>query len=308
MNERSQSRFLIAIPTFRRQALLNRLLSGIAEISVPSDCNVEVLVMDNDSTPSARELVVRTAESYPFRLSYAHVSEPGLSSVRNYGLNRARQFDFLAMIDDDEIPQRQWLVELFNVQAATGADAVIGPVPRLLPDTAPRWLSRARFFDSPIYPDGTLIRDGYSGNCLLRMTSVARLAIAFDETLNFAGGEDLLFFRQLVKRGGRLAYAARAVAEESVGTDRATAGYVLKLNFRRGNTLSLCDRYLSEHGLAMAARALKAVTLVARGCITLIPYSIFRGQAGCVIALCDVARGLGALGGVLGYTYEAYAR
>ena len=158
MNEdsRDSRSVLIAIPTFRRPEMLNQLLRGIAGISAPHGCAVEVLVMDNDSTPGARDQVVRIAENFPFRLSYAHVEEPGLSSVRNFGLYRARQFDFLAMIDDDEIPQHQWLLELCNVQAATTADAVIGPVPRVLPEAAPGWLRRARFFDSPVYPDRTL--------------------------------------------------------------------------------------------------------------------------------------------------------
>jgi succinoglycan biosynthesis protein ExoM len=308
MESGASTRVLIAIPTFRRPVLLSRLLRGIGEIFTPHDCAVEVFVMDNDSAPSSRDLVERTAEGFPFPLSYAHVTEPGLSSVRNFGLQHARGFDFLAMIDDDEVPQPQWLVELLDVQAATAADAVIGPVPRVLPDEAPRWLQGGRFFDSPVYPDRAFVRDGYSGNCLLRVHSIERLAMAFDRTLNFAGGEDLLFFRQLVGRGGRLAYAARAVAEESVGAERATAAYILKLNFRRGNTLSLCDRHLSKRAATIVSRAIKAALLIVRGSITLLPYSLVRGRTGSVTALCDVARGLGALGGMLGYTYEAYAR
>jgi succinoglycan biosynthesis protein ExoM len=305
---RTPVRVLIAIPTFRRPELLNQLLHGIAEIFRPPGCIVEALVMDNDSAPSARDLVVQAAKSFPFPLLYAHVTEPGLSSVRNFALDRARRFDFLAMIDDDEIPQRQWLVELLNVQTETAADGVIGPVPRVLPEGAPRWLRRARFFDSPVYPDRTLVRDGYSGNCLLRMESIERLHLAFDQRLNFAGGEDLLFFRELADRGGTLAYAARAVAEESVGTERATSAYILRLNFRRGNTLSLCDRHFSKRATTVATRALKAGVLIARGCIALLPYTLLRGRAGLFIALCDVSRGLGALYGVVGYTYKAYAR
>jgi hypothetical protein len=45
-----------------------------------------------------------------------------------------------------------------------------------------------------------------------------------------------------------------------------------------------------------------------RGCITLLPYALLRGTAGSVISLCDVARGFGALAGIFGYTYNAYAR
>jgi len=299
---------LIAIPTFRRPDMLSRLLQSIARIWIPHGSVVEVLVMDNDSTPQARALVLGIAETFPLRLSYAHVTDPGLSSVRNFGLNRARDFDFLAMIDDDEIPQRQWLLELMNVQDATGADAVVGPVPRIVPDSAPGWLRRARFFDSPTYPDRTLVRDGYSGNCLLRIRSIQRLGITFDSAFNFAGGEDLLFFRELAQRGGALAFAAGAVAEETVGADRGTVSYVLKLHFRRGNTLSRCDLYFDKGWATAATRALKGVGLVARGCVRLLPYSFLRGRTGSVTSLCEVARGFGELCGIFGYTYQAYAR
>ena len=283
-------------------------MRGVAALSVPKRCSFNVLVMDNDATPSAGENVARIADTFPFPLSYAHVTEPGLSSVRNYSLERGRDFDFLAMIDDDEVPERQWLAELLEVQAATMADAVIGPVPRTLPEDAPAWLRGARFFDLPVYPDRSLIRDGYSGNCLLRMTSVERLNLAFHRSLDFAGGEDLLFFRQLASRGGTLAYAAHAVAIESVGDERATASYILKLNFRRGNTLSLCDRYMSDRFSTILVRTCKALGLIARGGVTLIPYSVMRGKSASILALCDVARGVGALAGIAGYTYNAYAR
>jgi succinoglycan biosynthesis protein ExoM len=310
MNEDSRDSHgvLIAIPTFRRPEMLERLLCGIAGISAPDGCAVEVLVLDNDSTPQARGQVLRIAESFPFRLSYAHVGTPGLSAVRNFALRRARHYDYLAMIDDDEIPQRQWLLELMKVQDATGADAVIGPVPRVMPGAAPLWLRRARLFDSPMYPDRTLVRDGHSGNCLLRIPSIRRLGITFDSTFNFAGGEDLLFFRELARRGGVLAFAAGAVAEETVSADRVTVSYILKLHFRRGNTLSRCDLYFDKGWATVAARALKGVGLVARGCARLLPNSFFRGRAGSVTSLCEVARGFGELCGIFGYTYQAYAR
>ncbi len=305
---RNALRVCIAIPTFRRPELLERLLGKLAELALPAGSDVEVLVLDNDPLPSVRELVERSSRDFPLKLSYAHVAEAGLSSVRNFALTSARNgFDFLAMIDDDEVPCREWLVELLRVQAATGADAVVGPVLQLLPAQAPPWLRRGHFFTLPIYPDGAFIIDGYSGNCLIRVGSIVSLRLAFDPAFNFAGGEDLLFFRQLHARGAKLAYARYAVAEETLGAERSTVSYVLKLNFRRGNTLSLCDRQMGGRR-RLAMRGIKAYARVALGSATLVPFTLLRGRRGAVAALCNLALGLGAVAGLFGFTYHAYSR
>jgi succinoglycan biosynthesis protein ExoM len=298
----------VAVPTFRRPELLERVLGGLARLTIPADVDLSVVVLDNNPQPEARDAVERIRRGFPFDLTHAHVAEPGLSSVRNFALTRAREgFDFLAMIDDDEMPHHRWLAELLRVQQETLADAVVGPVPRIVPRDAPRWLREGGFFELPVFPDRTLIKDGYSGNCLLRVASINRLGLAFDPALNFAGGEDLLFFRQLHAAGAKLAYARRAVAEEFVGAERLSASYILKLNFRRGNTLSLCDRHLGGVR-AVAVRPLKACARIALGSAMLAPKTIRRGRSGAVAALCDIALGLGALAGLVGYTYNAYGR
>ncbi|HMD02354.1 MAG TPA: glycosyltransferase, partial [Candidatus Baltobacteraceae bacterium] len=136
------------MPTYQRPELLERVLGGIARLAIPAGVEPCVIVLDNNPAPSARASVERLAVTFPFELRYSHVAEPGLSAVRNAALARARDgFDFLAMIDDDETPQRLWLSELLGVQRDTGADAVVGPVPRILPRDAPRWLREGGFFD-----------------------------------------------------------------------------------------------------------------------------------------------------------------
>ncbi len=302
-------RICVAIPTFRRPKLLDRLLTGIEALLIPAGIDVVVVVLDNDPAGSARTFVAARANGYRFPLAYEHVTEPGLTSVRNFALAYAAgRFVSLAMIDDDEAPQPQWLEELLRVQAATGADAVVGPVPHLMPADAPRWLRNGPFFDLPVYPDQAAMNDGYSGNCLLQTATIARLGIRFDPALNLAGGEDLLFFRQLLRGGARLVYAADAVAEELVGAERMTLSYLLRLNFRRGNTLALCDRLLEKGASVGPTRAAKAFARIVRGCFTVVPRFALGGHAGAVAALCDVAHGLGGLTGLFGHTYQAYGR
>ncbi len=194
-------RVCIAIPTYRRPMLLDRLLTGIATLNVPPDTAVEIVVVDNDPLESARALVAARTTAFRFPLAYEPVAEPGLSSVRNFALTYANgRCALLAMIDDDEAPQPQWLAELLRVREATGADAVVGPVPHLLPSEAPRWLREGPFFDLPVYADQESMTDGYSGNCLLSVDAVARLGLRFDPGAELRGRRGSVVLPPVVAR------------------------------------------------------------------------------------------------------------
>jgi succinoglycan biosynthesis protein ExoM len=69
-----------------------------------------------------------------------YVQEPrrGISYARNTCLDHvARDAEFFAMIDDDEVPELDWLEQLLCAQARAGADVVRGPVVPDFPEGAP---------------------------------------------------------------------------------------------------------------------------------------------------------------------------
>jgi succinoglycan biosynthesis protein ExoM len=302
-------RVAIAIPTFRRPEPLCTLLKAIATLRLPAGVTVDVFVLDNDSAMSARPLVAAMRGTFPLTLTYRHVVQRGLSAVRNAALEVSKLgYDMLAMIDDDEVPHEQWLEELVRVQRATGADAVIGPVLPVIPSTAPRWIRSGAFFALPTFRDGELITTGYSGNCLLQTAATAQHGLTFDPAFNFAGGEDRLFFRQLLAASGTIAYAASALVEEPVPPARLCASYLLSLNFRRGNTLALIDRVMGEGTWRLVLRAAKAASRTGIGMALLLPLSLLKGRCGTMEALTHIARGAGSLAGLAGYRYDAYRR
>ncbi|HEY4442540.1 MAG TPA: glycosyltransferase [Candidatus Elarobacter sp.] len=299
----------IVVPTFRRPATLAALLAALAS-QTAGRSGIEILVVDNDPAGSAHDLVVAYASRSPLRTHYACIAEPGLSVVRNVGLAFARhRFDCVAMIDDDEIPAPDWLEQLLRVHDSSGAAAVIGPVPSRLPGDAPAWIRGGAFFDLPMFADGADVADGYTGNCLIDLRASAARDLCFDPRMNLAGGEDQLFFRELLARGGRIAFAAQAVATEIVAPARLTAGYLLRRSFRRGNTMWMCDRHIHGRSVGMLARRVAfGAGRISVGLALLPPRAVRYGTAGIVRSLCDVARGSGTLAGALGITYLAYRR
>ena len=299
----------IAIPTLGRVHYLRGLLHELRALVRPAgNWRVEVVVFDNDPAASAQATVIDAQQTFPFPLHYEVVSESGLSSVRNAILAYAiDHVEFLAMLDDDEIPAPRWLCELVRVARATDADAVVGPVIAMLPCDAPQWFCQFRNREYPRFADGVLLSDGWTSNCLLRLSAVTATGIRFDPALNYSGGEDQLFFRELLARGRRIAYAADAIVHEIVPASRRSLLFVLKRSFRRGNSLATCDRRLK--GLrGRMTRVGKALAIIALGLLRLAPFAIAGEVTAAVTALTEISRAAGMLSGLVGLSYQAYRR
>lgn len=300
----------VAVPTYRRPDRLSALLASLQLQHMPINLDVEIAVFDNDPQRSAERITAdaRTASRYP--LSYIHVPLAGLSAVRNAILEHVPDdCRYIAMIDDDETPCLRWLCELVRVALATGADAVIGPVGRVVPDDAPSWIKRGNFYsDMPSVADCAAITSGHSGNCLLKVDSLRKLRVRFDDCMNFAGGEDVLFFKQLVARGARIHYAAFARATEHVEAERLSARYILRRSLRKGNTLAHCDRLISANWQIVTLRALKGLARVLSGMLAFAPMTARSGAAGAVAALSRTVFGVGMLLGLSGIFVLEYKR
>lgn len=300
-------RVCLAVPTFRRPRLLADLLTKI-DTQELDGIAMELLVIDNDPQCSARPIMAAFAERARFPAFYESVPSAGLSGIRNHAIAAAEErHALLVMIDDDESPSPDWLKQLVAVQSDTDADAVIGPVPPQFPASTPQWVVDGKFFDLAQASDRSLIDDGYTGNCLIRIESVRAMNLAFDPAMDRSGGEDQLFFRQMRARGGRIAYAARAIATEAVAPERVTARWLLRRNMRKGHTIAICDRRIDGTPRALATRAAKALGLVATGVVLFIPRALERGATGAMRSACDAARGIGMAMGLLGVRMNYYA-
>lgn len=249
-------RVTVAIPTYRRPARLRMLLQALpARIDEVPDAVIDVLVVDNDPEGSGEPATTGSG----LELRYVCEPTPGIAAVRNRVLDECEQSDLIAFIDDDEIPRPLWLSSLLSTWAEHRSSAVMGRVISVLDDDVDPWVVATGTFTRVPKPTGTPLEVAASGNLLLDREQVRALRVRFDESLGLGGGEDTLFSRQLVDRGGTIVYCAESETEDYVVTERLTRAWAKQRAFSSGNTSALLrlrgSRGPLDH-LALRARVL----------------------------------------------------
>ncbi|HZK78731.1 MAG TPA: glycosyltransferase family A protein [Gemmatimonadaceae bacterium] len=106
--------FSIVVPTFNRPAELATCLDAIANCGFDRGRFEVVVVNDGGDDP---EPVLESARSAGINLRRLSKPNRGPAAARNYGASAARG-DFLAFIDDDCIPAKDWLTRLEESVAA----------------------------------------------------------------------------------------------------------------------------------------------------------------------------------------------
>lgn len=244
----------VCICTFRRPGQLQALLTRLGEqLPVPGLPGCEIVVIDNDPAHSAHAVLDAAASHLPLR--YAHLPQANISAARNAAIRLARG-RWLAWIDDDELPEPEWLRELAQAQQAHEADVVFGPVLPVYPPQMAPWLRVGAYYERPRFPTGTVIgiSDARSGNVWIRAQVLARLPGPFDESFGTTGGEDSLLFRQLQAQGLKLVWCDSAPVHEALPLDRAQPTWLLKRAYRIGQIWMRCELHALE-GWAHTRRA-----------------------------------------------------
>jgi succinoglycan biosynthesis protein ExoM len=223
----------VCICTYRRPALLARLLEALAGQETAGRFSYSVVVVDNDREESARAVVMAAGETLGIPIVYCVEPEQSIARARNLALANARG-DFVAFIDDDEFPIRHWLLTLFATCMDRGVDGVLGPVKPHFDTPPPAWIVRGRFHERADYSTGMRIdgTKGRTGNVLLRRTLFRGGEPAFRP--EFVTGEDQDFFRRMIAAGHVFVWCSEAIAYEVVPPARWTRSFVVRRALMRG--------------------------------------------------------------------------
>jgi succinoglycan biosynthesis protein ExoM len=268
----------VCICTLARPAGLERCLQAIARAEIRSLAErVFILVVDNG--PDARTESVCRNNGIPGLPELHYVAEPerGISFARNRALREAlaREADLVAFVDDDDVPEPDWLTELVTTQDETDAEIVYGRW--VLPDGVqiPKLLEQVGFLRPKQF--GSLNRYGVprgaaTCNVLLARALIERMAAegpVFAPAFARCGGGDTEFFVRAHGKGTSHAIADRSRVIRSWDPDRLTMRGVLRRSFRLGHSLTLVRRLHAHEKCRRLENSVRLATLL----LTLPAYS-----------------------------------
>ncbi|HEY3636580.1 MAG TPA: glycosyltransferase [Rhizomicrobium sp.] len=302
-------RIVIAIPTFRRPQGLEHLLLALAGLK--TNAEISILVADNDEERRDGTAVVARLKSplYPWPLEVISVPERGIAQARNRLVEHALDSsdpDYIAMIDDDEWPDADWLDAFLDVARNTGADALHGAVVPEFDVKPGRWVASCRGLSPMRGRTGPARMIHGTSNVLIRCDVLRKLERPlFDHRFALSGGEDKDFFTRLAKTGAHFAWADAAIVHAHVPASRSNPAWALRRAFRIGNSdMRVFIKY--ERGLLTRAKeSMKiagALLLSPIAAILLAPSARRR-----MAPLCKFARATGKLAALFGARYDEYA-
>ena len=259
----------IAIATMQRPDMLGALLARLQALTLAEpQPAVEILVVDNDPEESARPVldVLRRSGPLRFELRYLTDARRGIPFVRNTAVAAALASGAtqVVFIDDDELPELDWLERLLHVQRLYDADVVAGPSLSLLPPDTPAW-AKGNAFRHEAHRTGDPLETCATNNTLVRRAVFDRIQPWFDERLALTGGSDRHFFLRAHDAGFRIVWAAEAVVREEVPKSRVSVPWVLTRMYRQGACNAFCEIDLDRKPLARLQMLAQGAAFVAGG-------------------------------------------
>lgn len=233
----------VCICTFRRPSVV-QTIESIAHQNIDPDLGIEVIVVDNDVEPSARENVeaAHLAHSH-LDLKYVHAPARNISIARNACLDNANG-EWVAFIDDDEIASEDWLRIHYENAVRGHFDIYFGPVVAVYPDDAPSWFRDADMHSIRV-DDRRPIVTGHTSNVFFKREHSAIKTVRFSELRGRTGGEDTEFFHECFRRGARIEETESAIVFEPVAPNRLELNWIAKHKFRSGITYGKVIHYRS---------------------------------------------------------------
>jgi glycosyltransferase involved in cell wall biosynthesis len=121
----------VLVCTYNRASFLAETLAALGALRPARDCQVEIVVVDNNSNDATRAVIEEAAAAAPVPIRYVFEAQQGKSFALNVGLSHATG-DVLALTDDDVLPDLEWLDRIVDGFRERGVTFTFGKV-------LPRW-------------------------------------------------------------------------------------------------------------------------------------------------------------------------
>lgn len=234
----------VVMCTFNRGELLKDALNSV--LSQPASPAVELIVVDNNSTDSTREIVERLAATDD-RVQYVFEPRQGLSYARNTGIAAARA-PLIAFTDDDVRVRSDWTMQIVRAfREHHDVGMVGGRVLPIWPSSPPAWLTRDHWAPLALadHGDEPIAVTPHRPICLVGANMAYRRDV-FDAIGGFATNlqrvgegigslEDHEFLLRALTAGRTGRYDPQMVVHAEVQANRLQRGYHRRWHYGHGH-------------------------------------------------------------------------
>ena len=284
----------VCICSFKRPQFLQRTLENLRTLETEDLFDYSVVVVDNDREQTARATTLDFASTAPVKVVYGVEPEQNISLARNKALALATG-DFIAWIDDDEFPERNWLLNFYKTLNQTNSGGALGPVEPVFESAPPSWVLKGKFFEkrrnrmtgSKLEWDQTS-----TANALVRRDILKGLTEPFRRQFS-SGCEDVDFFKRMMEYGHSFLWCNEAVVHEVIPPARCKRRYLLRRALLRGQN----NRHFAD------TQSILKSTVALPLYLMLLPFLLLIGQHLFVRYLVKIGDHAGKLLGVAGLTF-----
>lgn len=306
-------KLVIAVCTAQRPNMLKACLNSLDKLIRPAETELCVVVVENDAVPFFKgEAATEAKAAFTIPVFFYHEPRRGIPFARNAALAAALDHDpdWVALIDDDERAEPDWIEKLLAACKTFDAEVANGPVRRIYEKPAPHWWKSQLLKPRPT---GTEITEAPTNNVLVhaRILRQDGLGLRFDERLTF-GSEDIDFFRRTHAAGVRMIWVDDAFVEEDIPASRVTTKRLLS-RMHMAATSGAFNIVLREgrgkaalHFIPKSARRMFFGLLATITGFVLKPLAKKRGEKLYYYGLIRLMKGSGNLRGLFGRAHNYY--
>jgi glycosyltransferase involved in cell wall biosynthesis len=223
----------VILCTYNRCSVLQKTLDSLAQISQPPSSAWELIIVDNNSRDSTRQVVETFVQSNHVNVQYLVENRRGKSYALNTAISHAKN-EILAFTDDDVIFDRDWLERLLIGIERYNCLGVGGRIVPAWDSEPPSWFVSQGPYKMPaaiVYFDcGTepnlLDTPPFGANMAFRRDAFEKYGLFRTDLGPGVGsqirGEDTEFCLRLMQAGERIA-SPRTPRSNPVGVSASTS-------------------------------------------------------------------------------------
>jgi succinoglycan biosynthesis protein ExoM len=250
----------VCVCTYKRPQLLKELIQKLAQQPCEGRFTFSIHIVDNDAGRTAETVVGEARRSSSIEITYDVETVQNIALTRNRAVAVARG-NFIAFMDDDEIPCDDWLVRLHAACGKYRAEGALGPVRPLYTQETPLWLQKSGICERSSHETGTVLNylQTRTGNVLFRRRILKGTDVPFPPEMGREGGEDIDFFKRMIARGHTFVWCEEAPVYEHILPERRKPLYYLDKYLRIGG---LSGEVLNGSALERGLTALRSGILM----------------------------------------------